>query len=171
MKITKPNMEDVPVFYRNYVDSADESDMIEALMQSAIDTLELYRSIPPEKHNYRYEEGKWSVKELLSHLIDGERVFAYRAHRFSRKDVTPLAGFEENEYVPNSNASNRNMESLISEFEHLRNSNIKLFEGMNETMLDFLGTANDQRMNARMMGWVIAGHNMHHNHVLRERYL
>lgn len=171
MMIMKPNMEDVPVFYRSYVNSAEDSDMIEALRQSAKDTLELYRSMPQEKHNYSYEEGKWTIKELLSHLIDGERVFAYRAHRFSRKDATPLAGFEENEYVPNSNASNRSMESLLSEFEHLRNSNIELFTGMNETMLDFLGTANNQKMNARMTGWIIAGHNIHHNHVLRERYL
>jgi len=171
MIITKPNMEDVPVFYRSYVDTAEESDMIEALKQSCIDTLELYRSIPPEKHNYSYKKEKWTVKELLSHLIDGERVFAYRSLRFSRKDPTPLAGFEENEYVPNSNAPNRSMESLLSEFEQLRNSNIELFKGMNEIMLDFWGSANDQKMNARMTGWIIAGHNRHHNRVLREKYL
>lgn len=171
MMITKPNMEDVPVFYRSYIDNAEGPDMIEALKQSAIDTLELYRSIPPEKHNYSYEKGKWTVKEILSHLNDAERVFAYRALRFSRMDTIPLSGFEENIYVPNSNTFSRNMESLLREYKHQRNSAIELFAGMNEQMLDFWGTANGQKMNARMTGWIIAGHNLHHNHVLRERYL
>jgi uncharacterized damage-inducible protein DinB len=171
MIITKPNMEDVPVFYRSYVDSADETGMIDALNKSASDTVEVFRSVPAEKHNYSYEEGKWTVKEVLSHIIDGERVFAYRALRFSRKDPTPLPGFEENEYVPNSNAANRSMENLLTEYEQLRYSNIELFKGMDDNMLDFFGSANDQKMNARMTGWIIAGHNRHHNRVIREKYL
>jgi hypothetical protein len=171
MIITKPNMEDVPVFYRSYVDTAEESNMLDALKLSRDNTLDIFGNVPAEKLDFKYAEGKWSIKEVLQHLVDAERVMAYRALRFSRNDPAPLPGFEENEYVPNSNAVNRSMENLLTEYELLRNSDIELFSGMNESMLDFLGTANEQRMNARMSGWIIAGHNQHHNRVIREKYL
>jgi hypothetical protein len=171
MKITKPVEEHVPEFYRGYINHCTEEDLIQSLTTSKEELEQVLSIISDEKQDYRYAEGKWSVKEVLLHLIDGERVFSYRALRFSRFDNTPLPGFEENLYVPNSNAEERSLVSIGREFETLRLSNIEMFKGMTEEMLNFKGTANDNIMTACSLGWTISGHLKHHIKVLRERYL
>jgi hypothetical protein len=171
MKITKPKDEEIPEFYREYIAECTEDDLIKSLELGLDDILSLIGTIKPEQENFKYAEGKWSVKEVISHMIDGERVFSYRALRFSRMDNTPLAGFDENLYVPNSNAGVRSMLSLQKEFETLRLSNIELFSGMTKDMLDFAGNANGLKISARTNGWIIAGHAKHHCKVLREKYL
>src|SRR5829696_1207542 len=108
--MTKPDLQEVPLFYKAYVENVKDMDVLVALSQSSKVALSIFRFIPEEMGEYRYSEGKWSIKELLNHMMDAERIFAYRALRFSRNDKTPLSGFEENDYAPVANAHARTVE-------------------------------------------------------------
>jgi hypothetical protein len=113
----RPQLETVPIFYKGYVENVKDLDLMEALKQSSIVTLNLVRSIPEEKGEHRYAPEKWSIKELLAHMIDVERIMAYRALRFARNDKTDLPGFEENDYAPEANAHGRTIKQLADEME------------------------------------------------------
>jgi uncharacterized damage-inducible protein DinB len=165
------NLETVPHFYKNYVKQIEESDLLQALRISGHRTLELVHSIKDEKKDFRYGDGKWSIRELLCHMIDAERIFAYRALRFARNDKTPLPGWEENDYAPNANASGRSIKQIADEMRHVRISTLDLFEGFTEEMLWRKGIANNNEMSVLVMGFVIAGHETHHRRILTERYL
>lgn len=165
------NLETIPTFYKNYVKQLDDSDMLTALRISGFRTMEMVHSIPEAKCDYRYADGKWSIRELLCHMQDAERIFAYRALRFARNDKTPLAGFEENQYAPQANATGRNLKKIADEMQHLRSSTIDLFESFTEEMLVRRGTANNNELNVMALGFIIAGHETHHCNILRERYL
>ncbi len=165
------NLETVPSFYKNYVKQIEETDLLQALRISGHRALELLHSIPEEKADYRYAEGKWSIRELLCHMIDAERIFAYRALRFARNDKTPLAGFEEKDYAPEANASGRSLQKIAAEMAHLRSATIDLFEGFTPEMLIRKGTANKNELSVVALGFIIAGHETHHCNVLKERYL
>ena len=165
------NLETVPHFYKNYVKLIDETDLIQALRISGHRMLELVHFVKEEKADYRYAEGKWTVRELLCHIIDAERIFAYRALRFARNDKTPLPGFEENDYAGQANASGRSLKKIADEMAHLRLSTIDLFEGFTPEMLQRKGSANNNELSAMVLGFVIAGHETHHRRVLMERYL
>lgn len=128
-------------------------------------------SIPTEKGNYSYAEDKWTVKEILCHILDTERVMAYRALRFSRNDMTALAPFEQDEFVTNGRHNERTIESIVQEFIHLRKSNILLFDTFNEHELNRKGMASDRLISVRALLYVIAGHLNHHRIILQERYL
>ena len=153
------------------MDKLGDMVLIGGLNTNLKESLEFFNKIPIEKHDYRYLDGKWTIKDVIQHMIDAERIFAYRALRFSRGDQTNLPGFEENTYAKTANATNRNWESLISEFEMVRKSTILLFESFNEEMLTLAGTANNGIMTVRALGFVIIGHCQHHLQVLEERYL
>jgi uncharacterized damage-inducible protein DinB len=165
------NLESVPPFYKNYVKQIEEGDMLQALRISGHRMQELIHSIPVAKSDFAYADGKWTVRELLCHMIDAERIFAYRALRFARKDKTPLSGWEENDYAPLANAGNRSLEKIASEMNHLRASTIDLFESFTPEMLTYKGTANKNEMSVAVLGFVIAGHETHHRKILIERYL
>jgi uncharacterized damage-inducible protein DinB len=165
------NLETVPPFYKNYVKQIEETDLLQALRISGHRCLELVHSIPEEKEDYRYADGKWSVRELLCHMLDAERIFTYRALRFARNDKTPLAGFEENDYAPQANASARSLQKIVAEMAHLRSSTIDLFESFSPEMLIRKGTANKNELSVIVLGFIIAGHETHHCNILKERYL
>ncbi len=165
------NLETVPSFYKNYVKQIEETDLLQALRISGHRALELVHSIPEEKADYRYAEGKWSIREVLCHMIDAERIFSYRALRFARNDKTPLAGFEEKDYAPEANASGRSLQKIAAEMAHLRSATIDLFEGFTPEMLIRKGTANKNELSVVALGFIIAGHETHHCNVLKERYL
>lgn len=165
------NLESIPHFYKNYVKQIEETDLIQALRISGHRMLETVHSIPEAKSDLRYAEDKWTVRELLCHLIDAERIFAYRALRFSRNDKTPLAGFEEKDYAPQANASGRSLKKIADEMAHLRISTIDLFEGFTPEMLTRKGTANNNELLVMGLGFIIAGHETHHRTILEERYL
>lgn len=165
------NLETVPRFYKNYVKHIEESDLLQALRISGHRTQELVHAIPDEKHDLQYAEEKWTIREVLCHMVDAERIFAYRALRFARNDQTPLAGFEENDYGSQANASNRSLKKIADEMRRLRVSTIDLFEGFTEEMLTRTGTANDVELSVMAIGFVIAGHETHHRIILHERYL
>jgi uncharacterized damage-inducible protein DinB len=165
------NLETVPHFYKNYVKQIEESDLLQALRISGHRTLELVHSIKEEKQDYRYADGKWTIRELLCHMIDAERIFAYRALRFARNDKTALSGWDENSYAPHANAKGRTMKQIADEMRHLRLSTLDLFEGFTEEMLSRKGVANNNEMSVMVLGFVIAGHETHHHKILTERYL
>lgn len=168
---TTPDFNSLPPFYKNYVNHVQDMDMLEALRTSAQKLQTLLASIPEEKGTFRYQPEKWSIKELLVHVMDAERIFAYRALRFARKDATPLAGFDENTYVPESNAHSRTLTELGAEAARLRATTIDLFAGFTPEMLGRQGSANQSVISVVNLGYVVAGHEMHHMSILRERYL
>ena len=145
--------------------------MVHILGHSNIQMLTLARSIPEEKGEYRYAPEKWSIKELLCHMMDAERIFAYRALRFARNDSTPLEGFEENNYAPEANAHARSIRQLADEMENLRKSTIELFMSFTPVMLSRKGSANKTEISVLNLGYIIPGHETHHRLVLQERYL
>ena len=130
-----------------------------------------YESIPLLKHDYAYAEGKWTVKDILLHIIDTERIFAYRALRIARQDKTPLAGFEQDDYVASGNAKARNLENLLQEYKFVRQSTIVLYRSFNLKALNAIGEASGSSISVRAMGYIITGHENHHNQVIEERYL
>lgn len=165
------NLDTVPHFYKNYVKQIEETDLLQALRISGHRALELVHSIPEEKADLRYAPEKWSIRELLCHMLDAERIFAYRALRFARLDKTPLAGWDENTYAPQANAAGRTMQKIAVEMAHLRSSTIDLFESFTPEMLTRKGMANNNELSVIALGFIIAGHETHHCQVLKDRYL
>ncbi len=145
--------------------------VMEALSTSGEATASLLKSLPAEMGHYRYAPEKWSINELLCHMMDAERIFAYRALRFARKDDTPLAGFEENMYAPHANAHARTLHQLADEMQRLRATTIDLFASFTPDMLQLNGNANNNIISVINIGYVIAGHERHHCAVMQERYL
>lgn len=169
--MTKPDLDAIPVFYRGYVENVKDMDVIEALTQSSKVALNIFRGIPEDMGGHRYDKGKWSIKELLNHMMDAERIFAYRALRFSRNDKTHLSGFEENDYAPLANAHSRTISQLTNEMERLRQTTIDLYLSFSPEMLKHEGFANNNKLSVINIGYVIAGHETHHRKIISERYL
>jgi hypothetical protein len=169
--MTKPDLASVPPFYQRYVDFVKDMDVLDALKFSNKETLLMVQGIAEAKGEYRYAPGKWTIKELLCHMMDAERIFAYRALRFARKDQTPLSGFEENDYAPEANAHSRSIVVLAGEMERLRQVSIDLYHSFTPEMLNRTGTANQTALSVLSLGYIIAGHESHHRKILRERYL
>ena len=165
------NLETIPSFYKNYVKQLEQTDLNTSLRISGFRTMELVHSIPEGKSDYRYAEGKWSIRELLCHMIDAERIFVYRALRFARNDNTELSGWEEKDYASQANASERSLKKIADEMQHLRTSTIDLFESLTEEMLNRKGIANKTEVSVKAIGFIIAGHETHHRNILKERYL
>ena len=136
-----------------------------------IDIQELISEISEEKEDFAYAPGKWTPKEVIGHIIDTERIMAFRALCFARKDKTPLPGFDENYYVANANFKNRTMYDLAHEFAVVRESNIALFKCFNQEALDATGTANGREVSVRAILFMIAGHAVHHVNIIKTRYL
>ena len=171
MPITKPGQDEYAPYYHTYIGKVTQSNLLDALNATGNKFIEFLKSVPAEKHDYRYAEGKWTVKEVVSHVIDCERIFVYRALTFARGDKNALPGFDENEYVPQSNAGNRTMEGLINEYEQQRKSSILFFEGITEEMSLRTGRANNNEISVRALGFILSGHELHHQGVIKERYL
>ncbi len=169
--ITRPAAGEYPAYYEPYISKVSGNDLLPLLISSKQDFMAFLSAIPADKHNYRYADDKWSVKEVLGHLIDAERIFAYRALRFARKDNTPLAGFEENDYVPESNAANRTMQDMLEEYNVVRDASVALFKSLTGEMVHRTGIANQQPITVRAIGYILVGHQLHHQGILKERYL
>ncbi len=155
----------------NYIKLVDGEDLIAALTAQRDSTLAFLQSLTEDQWSHRYAPGKWSIKELVVHLSDGERIFAYRALRFARKDSTELPGYEEDHYALHSYADKRSSESLIEEFKAVRDCTIVTFANLEADSLEFMGTANGMQMSANGLGFAIVGHVNHHLRIVKERYL
>ncbi|MGI8638548.1 MAG: DinB family protein [Pyrinomonadaceae bacterium] len=169
--MNRPEKEEYAGYYETYVSLVAEIDIVSALENQISELQNLFAAIPEQKSSYAYAEGKWSIKQLIGHLIDGERVFSYRALRISRNDKTPLAGFEEKSYIANSNFSNAELADLTKEFSLLRGSNVLFFKNLNDEAWLRTGTASDAEVSVRALAYIMVGHVRHHANILRERYL
>lgn len=168
----RPNPEHGPRYAHIYLNKTEgQTDLLAAFEENKAELIAHWSSIPSEKEDHRYAEGKWTIKGVISHVIDTERIFAYRALRTSRHDDTPIEGFEQDLYDTHSNLSNRTLASMIDEFTVVRDHTISLFKTMTENQLDFVGTASHNPLSARTAGWIIVGHSLHHEQILKERYL
>ena len=161
----------VPVFYHGYIQNVSVQPMEAAFKLHQTELLDALQEVPESKWDYKYAEGKWSIKELVQHVIDAERIFAYRALCFARKDETVLPGFDENTYVASSGADKRNKADLLEELGCVQRSSALLFKSFDEGQLNETGIANGQSVYVEAIGYIIIGHALHHKKVLLERYL
>jgi len=166
----RPLAEEFPLFYKGYVDTVSD-DVLTELEQQMESFPALLRNVPLEKASFAYAEGKWTIQELAGHVIDTERIMAYRALRISRNDATPLPGFDENEYVLNAHFADRSLESLADEFAALRKANMYLIRSLNDIEIDRSGISNDKQISVRALIFIMAGHVNHHVAILKQRYL
>ena len=169
--MTRPNSTEHAPYFEKYISLVPEGDIVLTLRHQIESTLSLIRGLGEVQGEVRYAPGKWSVKEVIGHLIDTERIFAYRAMRFARNDATPLPGFDENSFVANAGFGSRSLADLAEEFEHTRKSNVYLFKHLDGDSLLRRGAANDNEISVRAIAYVIAGHELHHVGILRSRYL
>ena len=171
MRPDELSKEEYSSFNATYIRAVEELSLLEGLEKGLNQMVSFISAIPVEKLEYRYAENKWTIKDILLHLIDAERIFAYRALRIGRGDKTALAGFEENDYVPNAGANNRTSESLLEEFRLVRKATLFLFKNFSNEQLLYLGTASNHAISVRAIGFVISGHLNHHLRIIQERYL
>ena len=167
----RPKADEHVEYYSKYIDRVPDGDIVATLERQIPETISLLRGIPESRVDYRYAPGKWNIRQIVGHLGDGERVFQYRAWRFSRADTTPVPGFDENLYVANAPFENVEMNDLIDELEQLRRATLHMFKNMDADSMSRRGVANNAEVSVRAIAWIIAGHETHHMQVLRERYL
>ena len=161
-----------PVYFTPYVEILDEKlDLLENLEASFELFEQILYEVDQEKYEFKYQESKWTLKEVVQHLIDVERVFVYRSLRFSRNDKTPVKGFEENAYVSNYNIKKRDFNTLLDEFCLLRRSTILMFQDFDEEILDLQGSVEGNTISLRALGFICSGHVLHHLKIIKERYL
>jgi uncharacterized damage-inducible protein DinB len=161
----------VPEYYHKYINLVNESDLNQAFQKHQTDLIATLSQIGADKWDYRYAEGKWTIKEVVQHIIDTERIFCYRALCFARKDETSLPGFDENSYATASKASRRTKEDLIDELQSVQKSSAQLFRSFDEEQLNETGIANGKSVYVKAIGYIIVGHVLHHKNILLERYL
>ena len=169
--MARPDLATIPEFYHKYVKLVTEDSATEALAKNARQAQEFFETIPAEKWDYRYAEGKWTVKELVQHMIDTERIFAYRALCIARGETQSLPGFDENTYAAVSAAGKRSKAELTEEFATVRKATGLLFRSFDEEQLNRTGTANNKPITVNGIGFITVGHVLHHLNVLQERYL
>ena len=168
--MNRPDKTEYAPYYERYV-SLVTGDVADVLGSQTTRLQDMITGMPEEKGEFRYADGKWSVKELLSHLIDGERMFAYRVLRISRGDETPIEGFEQDGYIENAHSNQRSFAEILEEFSLLRRANMILFKNLTDEDWSRLGTASDAKVSVRALAYIMAGHIEHHLGILKERYL
>lgn len=169
--MARPDLNKVQPFYHKYIALVEENELASAFKRYTFETIAFFKNIPTEKIDFRYAEGKWSIKEVLQHMIDAERVFSLRALWLARKDVSPQPGFDENLWAENANTSARSWEDLMEEFETVRRSSIQLFNSFGQEELDASGIVNDAPAYVLGIGFLLIGHSLHHQKIIGERYL
>lgn len=171
MKFSEIQPGEYPEYMNLYLQFEPNTNLIEELEISIHRFIRFVREIPMDKFDYRYAPGKWTIKEIIQHLIDCERIFAYRALCIARQDKTNLPGFDENSYADNSQGNERHLNHLLTEFSELRHSNITLFKSFSSEALTTIGSANSKPISVRAIGFAIIGHMNHHERIFSERYL
>lgn len=169
--ITRPAADEYAPYYAGYVRRVPEDDLRGALRAQLGTTLALLRGIGESRGDHRYAPDKWTIKEVIGHIVDTERIMSYRALRIARGDTTPLAGFEQDGYVPNGNFGQRTIANLAEELEVVRRGTIILFNHLDDAALTRRGTASGATVTPRALAYIIAGHELHHVDILRTKYL
>jgi len=167
----KPNLEEHAPYFSLYIDKVPDIDIINALEMQADSFSKLLIGISEEKSRYRYSPGKWSIKELTGHILETERIMAYRALCISRNEKISLPSFDQDEYIRHTDYSKITMKGLLEEFDLLRKSNILMFKNFTEEMCLRIGIANQKPISVRALAYVIYGHVQHHMNILQEKYL
>ena len=160
-----------PDFFKGYVQTLENIELQEELEICLHKFIKFVQNIPMDKFDYRYMEGKWTIKEIIQHLIDAERVFGYRALRISRNDATPLPGFDENSFAENTDANARSLQGLLTEMAVVRQSTLSLFNSFSSEQLTRIGIVSNGSVSVRAIGVIIIGHQEHHQKIFQERYL
>ena len=168
--MSRPEKSEYDPYYEGYISLVIDKDIMDTLASQPTKLNDLFTAMPDERGEYRYADGKWSVKELLGHLIDAERMFAYRLLRISRADETPIEGFEQDIYIENAHSNRRSFRDLLDEFALLRRANMIYLNNMTDEAWTRFGTANKAKISARAIVYIMAGHIEHHLGVLKERY-
>jgi uncharacterized damage-inducible protein DinB len=166
----RPESSEYAPFYAGYVASVPEGDVVALLRQSGRELLDTLATVPEDRGGFRYAEGKWSIREVIGHMIDGERIFTYRALRIARGDTTPLPAFDENEYAKTAGSDARTLSNLARELGAVRESSVQLFESLPDDAWGRSGVASGKNISVRALAYITAGHAMHHLRILRERY-
>jgi DinB family protein len=167
----RPDLTRVPEFYHGYINQVKENDLNTAF-ENQTAFFKFLDSIPKEKYDYAYAPGKWTIREVLQHIIDGERIFCYRALRFARKDATPLPGFDENLFAKTAKADKREWNDLVEEMKAVRKSTELLFKSFDKEQINSSGTSTAGLSNYVLgFGYIIVGHCTHHMKIISERYL
>jgi hypothetical protein len=166
-----PEITEYASYYKGVMELVDTDNIIHTLKSVHVETQDLLSALTEEQGVFRYAEGKWSIKDVIQHCIDCERVFAYRALRISRGDTNALSGFDQDEWVANTNVSKRTIEELANEAFVVRSGTIALFESFTIDQLMLLGNASNNALSVRSIGFIIPGHERHHINVIKERYL
>jgi len=167
----RPDLSRVPDFFHGYISKVKEDDLMTGLRSSTVALFSLLDEIPSDKYEYRYAENKWSIKDVIQHMIDAERVFTYRALRMARRDQTPLPGFDENLFAQTANADKRNWNEMVEEFATLRKATEALFASFDNVQLESEGNASGKSIYVLGIGYIVAGHVNHHLDIIKERYL
>ena len=167
----RPKKEDYIPYFEKYINLIEEGDVVSALKANHQSTLDFMEAIPRQKVSYFYDEGKWTVKQVLNHIIDTERILGYRALRFARGDSQLVAGFDENLFAANANLADTNMQLLMDEFDSVRLSHVLLFKQLGTKELSLKGKMSPGEVTALALGYFICGHAQHHINVIKERYL
>lgn len=167
----RPNPDRVVSYFHGYMALVPEDDLLEAFDNQSASFIRFLQTIPADKHDFAYAPGKWTLKEVLQHIIDAERIFGYRALRFARLDPTPLPGFDENLYVQNAKSQNRTWDKLVEEFQVLRRSSQLLFQSFDAEQLEAGGIASNGPTYVLGIGYILIGHTLHHQKIMKERYL
>jgi uncharacterized damage-inducible protein DinB len=167
----RPEASEYAPFYAGYIAQVPDGDLLQLLERQGQETAALLTGLQDSRGDFAYAPGKWTLKEVLGHLADAERVFAYRALRFARGDATPLASFDEQAWTPNSGARSRSLTDLAEELRVVRAATLALLRHLPEDAPTRWGTASGKEITVRALAWIIAGHERHHLRILRERYL
>lgn len=167
----RPTNKDFPPYFQKYIDLISETDIISALKANHQSTLDFIEEIPRLKWNYFYDDGKWTVKQVVNHIIDTERILSYRALRFARGDDQQPLQFDENLFAKNANLTNTNSQILADEFDSVRLSNILFFKQLSEKELQLKGKTNGGDVSVLALGYFMCGHTQHHINVIKEKYI
>lgn len=171
MKLQELKESEYPGYYQKYISLLSNKNLISLLESQKEEKIRFLNGLKPEDLNFKYGEGKWNVAEVIQHELDTERIFQYRALCIARNDKTSLPGYDQDAYVPVSNANNRSISEFISEYEIIRSSGIALFKSFNEEMLKRQGSSNGFNLSAAAAGFIIAGHEKHHLKLFKTNYL
>jgi hypothetical protein len=170
MQRVRPDATEYAPFYAGYIAGVPEADIVSVLRDSGREIVAALGAIPESRGGFRYAPEKWSVREVVGHLIDAERIFCYRALRLARADATPLPGFEENDYVRSAGSDARVLPDLVDELRVVRDGTVRLFDSFADEVWGRRGVVNGREVSVRALAFIVAGHARHHLRILRERY-
>lgn len=157
-------------YYKSYIDKSTDVNIVQGLNKNLDAVVSFYSNIPQEKHDYAYAKGKWTIKDILLHIIDTERIFTYRALRIARQDKTPLAGFEQDDYVVSGQSSSRSLDNILEEYKAVRQASIALYQSFDSNTLEQISEASGFPISVRAIGYILTGHENHHNQIIIRRY-